>query len=164
MIWKISPRSGACRGQEALLEEYLEGSLHSGPRQRLEAHLVECRGCSDALERARQGASLIQAGCSPAAGPGEAFTLRVMTGIAREKSRRQDERTRWRPLEVMVTRLAFSAALALGALLSVTMWAHHTPKSPAAQAQVLDLMPEPAHVTAATNDVLMAAISEDHGK
>jgi predicted anti-sigma-YlaC factor YlaD len=163
MTWKISSWSGACRAQEAVLEEYLEGHLHSERRQWLEAHLAECARCSDALKRAGQGTSLVYACRAPAVGPGEAFTRRVMAGIGREESRREGERVRWHPLEVIVTRLALSAALALGALLSATMWTHQVPKAPAAQARPLDLMPEPAHVTAATNDVLMAAIAEDRG-
>jgi hypothetical protein len=87
-----------------------------------------------------------------------------MIGIAREETRREEERARWHPLQVIVARLALSAALALGALLTAAMWLHQPVRVPVAQARIVDLMPEPAHVTAATHDVLMAAIAEDHGK
>lgn len=164
MSWKISSESGACRGQEASLEEYLEGGLQSEQRWRLEAHLASCVPCSDALERACKGAALVRASLVPAPDPGNPFTRRVMARIGGEEHRREEERLRWRPLEVIVTRMALSAALALGALLSVTVWTHQAPQARTAQSRVLDLMPEQAHVTAASSDILMAAISEDHGR
>jgi len=164
MMWKMSSRFGACRAQEPLLEEYLDGHLLSGQIRGVNAHLVKCGKCSDALKRARSGTELLRTYCAPAADPGDIFTRRVMNVIAREESRKEEERLRWHPLEVMVRRLAFSAALALGALLSATMWAHQPLKPATSQVRTLDLMPEPAHVTAATNDVLMAAIAEEHGR
>jgi anti-sigma factor RsiW len=164
MMWKISSRSGACRAQEVRLEEYLEGHLRSERRQQLEAHLAQCSRCADALERGRAGTSLLRAGCVPAAGPGETFTRRVMTAVTREESRREAERARWHPLQVIVARMALSAALALGALLTAATWLRQPVRVPVAQPRVVDLMPEPAHVTAASQDVLMAAIAEDHGK
>jgi len=164
MMWKMSLRFGACRAQERLLEEYLDGDLLSGQIRRLDAHLAKCGKCSDALKRARSATELLRAYCAPAADPGDIFTRRVMNVIGREESRREEERLRWHPLEILVRRLVFSAALALGVLLSATMWAHQSLKPATSQVRALDLMPEPAHVTAATNDVLMAAIAEEHGR
>jgi anti-sigma factor RsiW len=162
--WKRLSRGAACRKQEAALEGYLEGEMDGPVRERVEAHLAQCPRCAEALAEARESAALLRAGIAPAGEPGDGFTRGVMAGIAREESRREEERVRWHPLEVFVTRLALCGAFALAIVLSASIWPGAGQHPQPSRAQAFDLMPEPAHVSAASNDVLMAAIAENHGR
>ena len=161
--WKNLSRRAACRKQEAAFEEYLDGTLDGAARGRVEAHLSRCPRCAEALAEARESAGVLRAGIAPAGDPGDGFTRGVMAGIVREESRREEERVQWHPLEVFVTRLALCGAFALAIVLSASMWPQQSQPQPS-RAQAFDLMPEPAHVSAASNDVLMAAIAENHGR
>ncbi len=166
MIWKSRPRSGACPRNEAFLEDHIEGELESGERWRLDAHLSHCGSCRGALDRARQGTLLLQKIAAPAPDPGERFTHNVMSLVRQEESRKQQERLSWQPLEAMFMRLAVSAALAVGIVISLAVWPLHTqPRATVAQTAAVErILPDTAPESVVTNDALMAAIAENHGK
>lgn len=43
-----------CRELVELVTDYLDGALPSRERERVEAHLAKCRGCSEYVEQMRQ--------------------------------------------------------------------------------------------------------------
>jgi len=107
----------ACARYEALLEDYLQGALGGTAAEEAEAHLERCVACREALEAARLGSELVRESRAPAAEPGGAFATRVLARI-REAEGQQAQF--WRPLEVLASRVAVTAAvllLVLGAYL-----------------------------------------------
>jgi len=165
--WKLGAPSGACARNEASLEDYLEGTLAPQAHWELEAHLSSCGACSEALEHAREGTSLVRRLFTPSAEPGEVFTGRVMARVRDEKRKTEEQRLRWRPLEAFATRLAVSSALAVALLLGATAWRSNQAGavSTSAQSFAVDrLLPDSAPELAAGNDELMGAIAENHDK
>ena len=165
--WKVGAPSGACSRNEAFLEDYIEGTLDPEAHWKLEAHLSGCAACSEALERAREGTELVRRLAAPSADPGGAFTTRVMARVRDEKRKTEEQRVRWHPLEAFAMRLAVSSALAVALLLGAAAWRDNQARAVSASAQsfaVDRLLPDSAPELAATNDVLMGAIAENHDK
>jgi anti-sigma factor RsiW len=162
---KFGAPSGACPGNEALLEDFLEGTLDSQAQWQLEGHLAACAPCREALERAREGTLLVRRLSTPAADPGEIFTSRVMARVRDEKRKVEEQRLWWRPLEAFAARLAVSSALAVALLVSAAAWRGNQARAGSTPAQSLAadrLLPDSAPELAASNDVLMGAIAENH--
>ncbi len=85
---------------------------------KLEAHLVDCAACREALEDAEIADQLVRDGSALAASPvAESrkylFVARVMAVIREESARRMGI---WRPLELLASRFALAAAVVLLAL------------------------------------------------
>lgn len=152
----------ACTGYELRLENYLDGVEDPAATAELTAHLERCSGCREALEAARLACQLLREGLGPAKDPGAAFTTRVMASIRADESRRQQF---WRPLEVLASRLALSAA---AALLVLTVYLYEFgPASNrvqiSSQSQVSEGLPEPAGQPADQDEVLLSLAGNGYG-
>jgi anti-sigma factor RsiW len=104
-------RTTACPGQEAVLEDFVNGELSSGAEKELTEHLQGCSGCSNALAEAQLSARLLRA-AEPTADPGSAFARVAMARIRSEMENRE-ERSIWRPFVSLAWKLSATAALAL---------------------------------------------------
>jgi len=153
----------ACAAYELRLEDYLNGALDRDSAAEVETHLERCAACREALESARFAQKLLCEDLAPAAEPLGAFATRVMAGIRAEEERRQQF---WRPLELLASRLALSAA-ALLMLLTVYVFGYVTPHQPVAvssQTRITEDWPEPAAQPANPDDVLFSIGENGHGR
>ncbi len=153
----------ACAVYELRLEDYLNGALDRDSAAEVETHLERCAGCREALESARLAQKLLFEDLVPAAEPVAAFATRVMAGIRAEEERRQQF---WRPLELLASRLALSAA-ALLMLLTVYVFEYVTPRQPvtvSSQTRITEGWPEPSAQPANPDDVLLSIAENGHGR
>ena len=158
-----SKHSAACAAYELQLEDYLEGKLGGVSAAEVEAHLERCGGCREALATARLARSLLAEHFAPTAAPAGAFATRVMAGIRAEEERR---RRFWRPLEVLASRLALTAAAVL-LVLTVFVFEFGPTGRPSAvplQARVTEGWPEPTPQPANPDEVLLALAENGHGR
>ncbi len=128
----------ACARYEALLEDYLQGALGGAAAKKVEAHLERCVACREALEAARLGSQLVRESIAPAAEPSGAFATRVLTRI-REAEGQQAQF--WRPLEVLASRIAVTAAVLL-LVLSAYLFEFRPPTTQSAQTAISENFPE----------------------
>ncbi len=82
----------------------------------LQRHLGECEDCRAALDDSRLAGELLREALEPAGEAGAAFLPGVMARIREEKARAESPAAFWRPLELLASRLALTAAVALFAL------------------------------------------------
>ncbi len=151
-----------CIGYELRLENYLDGAEDPAATAELAAHLESCTRCREALVAARLGRELLREGLGPAKDPGAAFTTRVMAGIRADEGRRQQF---WRPLEVLASRLALTAA---AALLVLTVYLYEFgPASNrvqiSSQSQFSEGLPEPAAQPDSQDEVLLSLAGNSNG-
>jgi hypothetical protein len=104
--------SKGCGNWEARLEDFLEG----GSDFEVHQHLNQCAACRAALEDSRLAGDLLREALEPASEPSGAFLNGVMAKIREEKARLESPAAFWRPLELLASRLALTAALVLFAL------------------------------------------------
>jgi len=128
----------ACARYEALLEDYLQGALSGTAAKEVEAHLERCVACREALEAARLGSQLVRESIAPAAEPGGAFATRVLARI-REAEGQQVQF--WRPLEVLASRMAVTAAVLL-LVLSAYLFEFRPRTTQSAQTAISESFPE----------------------
>ncbi len=128
----------ACARYEALLEDYLQGALGGTAAEEVEAHVERCVACREALEAARLGSQLVRESIAPAAEPGGAFATRVLARI-REGEGQQAQF--WRPLEVLASRIAVTAAVLL-LVLSAYLFEFRPPTMQSAQTAISESFPE----------------------
>ena len=158
-----SRHSAACVAYELRLEDYLEGKLDAVSAAEVEEHLERCGGCREALVAARLARSLLAEHFAPAAAPAGAFATRVMAGIRAEEDRRWQF---WRPLEVLASRLALTAAVVLLILTVFVLEFGSTgrPSAVSSQARATEGWPEPAAQPANPDEVLLALAENGHGR
>ncbi len=159
----------ACRGFEALLEDYLNGELAAAVAKRAAEHLKTCSACEAAFERSAAGARLLRAARPSAADPGPDFAHSVMARIrASEEERAAEGASFWQAFVSLGWRFAATAALALLALFTYdARW------SRAAQPNAVALRPidardflaaaDPARTPASRDEALMMVAEDDHG-
>lgn len=97
---------------EARLEDYLDGASDF----ELQRHLGECADCRAAVEDSRLAGELLRQALEPSSEPSAAFLPGVMARIREEKARAESPAAFWRPLELLASRLALTAAVLLFAL------------------------------------------------
>jgi len=113
-LWKssVAKPSMGCRKLAARLEDYLDGA----PDSELREHLDRCEGCRSALEDSRMAGNLLRQALEPSSEPHPAFLAGVMARIQEEKARAESPAAFWKPLELLASRLALTAAVLLFAL------------------------------------------------
>ena len=157
-----------CNHFEPLLEDYVHGELPREFAQRLAAHLEACSDCRDALDDLRISAKLVNAAFEQTSDPGPSFARMVMARINTTQHWFQEQRSFWRPFEVIAWRLAFSAALALAFLFAygfrngpIVTWE----EPPAVLVPQTDAFAQPVPFSPSTSnssEVLMAIAERRH--
>ena len=153
-----------CEKFEPLLEDYLSGELPRSEAERLTAHLDACGNCRAALDDARISARLVSA-FEPVADPGPGFARVVMARINVAERWIKEQRSFWRPFEVLAWRLAFTATLALAFLFAYGLRINHQASATASasvSAQQPDIFTFPVSTAPATSDDVLLAIAEHH--
>jgi anti-sigma factor RsiW len=157
----------ACRGQEALLEDFLAGKLSGAEAEQLAAHLHSCAACRGAVEAARQSTLLLRESLVPVQDPGPFFAKRVMTLIRAEEGRRALAGAIWRPLETLAWRLALTAAIALAFLVGYGVRSNLS-QSPEVQMtrqpDTQEIFPEPVRQPLDRDEMLMAIAEKNLGR
>ena len=158
----------ACTKYEAMLEDYLEGTLTSADAKVAEQHWQNCAACRGALGQAASSIRLLRlAGLSN--GPGPAFARTVMARIrAAEQDRTAERAGFWQPLVRLGWRFAATATIVLGVLVSYDAgWGRHAqPNVTTARLMgVSDIFaPDPANPPANRDEVLMMVAETNHAK
>ena len=159
-MWNKKTNGAGCEAYEARFEDFLEGADAGGE---LRAHLERCAGCREGLEAARFSRELLRESMAPALGPGGAFATRVMAQI-----RSQERETRrgdlWGALEVLASRLALTAAMAL-VLLGVYAGVSGMPRDDAAASTEASLQyPSVVSQPSNSDEVLQAFVGGSHAR
>lgn len=157
----------ACRGQEALLEDFLAGKLSGAEADQLSAHIESCAACRGALEAARRSTLLLRESLVPAQDPGPFFATRVMALIRAEEGRRALAGAIWKPLETLAWRLALTAAIALAFLVGYGVRSSLS-QSPDVQVtrqpDTQEIFLEPVRQPLDRDEMLMAIAEKNHGR
>ena len=152
----------ACGEYEARLESYLDSAENGAADPEVTAHLERCPACREALEDARLARELLRESLEPAVEPSGAFATRVLASIRDAETRRQQF---WRPLEILASRLAAVAAMALLAL-SIYLFESASARSPArgtSQTEVGEGFPELGG-RASQDEVLLTFVENRNGR
>lgn len=156
MFSRTNARFG-CPEYQASLEDVLrDGEPFIEPNSPLDFHLRSCTDCRQALSDALIASKLMLHGRYPEYAPSPAFVSRVMASI-REAAQAAPSAI-WRPLELLASRMALVAAVALLAL-SVYLREFAPARGTVAvnaQAEIGAGMPEPPAQPADADEVLMS--------
>jgi anti-sigma-K factor RskA len=158
----------ACRNYEAVLEDYIDGTLGAADARTAEQHWQNCASCRDALEQATSSARILRL-VGPSDGPGPEFPRMVMARIrAGEQDRAIERAGFWQPLVRLGWRFAAAATIVLCVLVSYDAgWGRRTQPNIAATRLigVSDLFaPDPANPPADRDEVLMMVAETNHAK
>ncbi len=160
----------ACRHYDAAWEDYLDlssassGALVNDPSlaRELEEHLNRCVACREAFEAARLSRDLLRGALEPAPEPAQAFAKRVLAGIREQESAGQQL---WRPLEVLASRLALTAATLLLLLAGYVYILSPQDRSLARpRNQVTDGFPQPVNQPSNQDEILISLAEREHGR
>jgi anti-sigma factor RsiW len=154
----------SCGEWEALLEDFLEGTLSRHAADQVSAHLGRCAVCREALDEARASVHLLRGGCEPTQDPGPIFARRVMALIRTEET--QGSRF-LKPLESLAWRLALSASLVVALLIGYGLRPRigaQTVITSARQARAEEIFPDPDQQPASRDEVLLEIAQTSHGK
>ncbi len=156
----------ACAQYEIRLEDYLDGALSAAEAQSVEQHWRDCVGCRAALERAFASGRLLRV-VGPSEGPGPAFARTVMARIQAEQEALGDRSGFWLPLVTLGWRVAATATVVLGVLVTYDAgWGRHAQpdRNTARLIRVSDIFaPDPANAPASRDEVLMMEAETNHG-
>jgi anti-sigma factor RsiW len=156
----------ACTQYEALLEDYLDGALSSVEARSAEQHWRGCVGCRAAMERAFASGRLLRA-AGPSEGPGPAFARTVMARVRAEQEALGDRSGLWLPLVKLGWRVAATATVILGVLVTYDAgWGRRAQpdRNSARLIGVSDIFaPDPANPPASRDEVLMMEAETNHG-
>lgn len=111
-MFNKSKAANGCGKWEARLEDYLDGASDFDVQQ----HMGQCAACRAAVEDSRLAGELLRQALEPSSEPSGAFLSGVMARIREEKARAESPAAFWRPLELLASRLALTAAVLLFAL------------------------------------------------
>jgi hypothetical protein len=162
-LFNQSKISKGCANREARLEDYLDGKCDS----ELQQHLVECAGCRAALEDSRLAGELLREALEPASEPGAAFLTVVMARIRDEKARAESPAAFWRPLELLASRLAMTAAVllfALSAYLVELAPGRHVAQVPNRSEISANDLPQPPQDPVSNEEVLQSLAERSNGR
>jgi predicted anti-sigma-YlaC factor YlaD len=159
--------SGACPAYEAVLEDYLDGSLDSAGSRKLTDHLKGCVGCSHALETASAASQWLRQ-AEPTPDPGPGFARIVMARIRQEENA-QGRASFWEPFVSLAWKFATTAAL--GLVVMVAYASHNGTASTennvavTGQSEIQDmLMPSQSTLPANRSDFMMMATESDNAE
>jgi hypothetical protein len=157
-VFSVRREKVGCVAYRDRLEESLAAGLENARGAgELTLHLRECALCREAVETARLATRLVREGQRPVRAS-EAFVTRVTAAI-----RAQEVPVRcsalWRPLELLASRVALAASLALLAL-SLYIVKYAPPYEPAAaggtQTEIGAGLPERPALPANDDEILMS--------
>lgn len=102
-----------CRTAENIIQEALDGALSPAARGRLDAHLLSCVSCRQALESQRALARVAGrwARPRPEDDPGDAFNAAVLARISARRAPAASPRLFWLPLAATVLLIALLACV-----------------------------------------------------
>jgi hypothetical protein len=154
----------ACPEYQAGLEDVLrDGEPFVEPNSPLDFHLRSCAGCRQALNDAIIASKLMRHARYPEYASSPAFVTRVMASI--REAAQVAPNAIWRPLELLASRMALVAAVALLAL--AVYLREFAPARGAvavnAQTEIGAGMPEPPAPPADADEVLML-LAENSGE
>jgi anti-sigma factor RsiW len=158
----------ACTKYEALLEDYLEGTLDAAESMAVEKHWRDCTSCRIALDQASASVRLLRL-AGPSAGPSPAFARTVMACIRAVESDlagSSERATFWQPLVKFGWRFAATATVVLGVLVTYDAgWGHHARNSASTRLMGGNdiFAPDPAKAPASRDEVLMMVADTNHG-
>jgi anti-sigma factor RsiW len=160
----------ACRKYEALLEDYLEGTLGAAESMAVEKHWRNCNSCRVALDQGSASVRVLRL-AGPSAGPGPAFARTVMARIRAAESdlaRSSERASFWQPLVKLGWRFAATATVVLGVLVTYDAgWGHHAAQRNSASTRLMGgndiFAPDPANPPASRDEVLMMVADTNHG-
>jgi anti-sigma factor RsiW len=153
-----------CETQQAALEDYLDGELSAGDREKSTEHLERCPACRAAVQDASISVSLLRLR-EPSPDPGPGFARTVMARIRAAENERVTQRANfWQPFVSLGWRFAATATLALVALVTYDAgWRHRPQPNMATARPTLDIFaPEPDRVPVTGDEVLMM-VAADNG-
>jgi len=111
-VFEAKELSMGCRKYEARLEDYLNGA----PDAKLESHLASCARCRAALQDARLAGTWLREAWEPFGEPRGAFAAGVAARIRAAEAEAASPTAFWRPIELLASRIALTAATVLLAL------------------------------------------------
>jgi hypothetical protein len=152
-----------CRDWEARLEDYLEGAANFEVQQ----HLNGCAECRAAMEDSRLAGDLLREALEPSTEPSAAFLSGVMARIREEKARAESPAAFWRPLELLASRLALTAALVLFALSAylVGLGPGRNPAPVASRTEIsASELPQPPQDPVSNEEVLQSLAERSNGR
>jgi len=156
--------SGACLDYEALLEDYLEGTLDSSRSSRVAEHLRTCVGCSAAYSDATAATKWLNA-VEAQPDPGAGFARIVMARIRIEEDARRV--SVWQPFVSMAWKFATTAAVVLVAMLAYASRsgsdAGTNVATIAPQTELQELMAGQSTVPATRGELMMMVTEADNG-
>jgi hypothetical protein len=170
-MWNWSGRG--CRKYQVRMEDYLgaaPGAAESDAE--LSAHLRQCGRCREAFAAAQLSDRLFAEAGTPEMQPSEALVTRVMASVRAEEARLSAPATVWHPLEVLASRFALVAAVALLALsvfLGEFAPALRQPQMVSSNGtnttntEITGDWPEPPAQPATQDEVLMSLVDADNG-
>jgi predicted anti-sigma-YlaC factor YlaD len=146
-----------CPEYQASLEDVLrEGEAYIEPNSALDRHLQSCGNCRQAMKDALVASQLMRHARYPENAPSPAFVTRVMASI--REATQAAPNALWRPLELLASRMALVAAVALLAL-SVYLREFAPARGAVAvnaPVEIGAVMPEPPATPADADEVLMS--------
>lgn len=150
-----------CPQYEARLETYLDGGAATARDPDLHAHLERCGHCREALDAALLGRELLHV-VERAVEPSLGFGTRVMATIRAEESRRASF---WRPLEILASRMAVSAAVLLVVLAAYVFEfsAAQRAAPPETPSQINENLPELTGDQSSQDEILLTLAEIGHG-
>ncbi len=153
----------ACLQYQARLETYLEGETSAAQDPELQVHLERCAHCRGAFDAALLSRDLLRGGIERAGEPSQGFATRVMATIRAEESR---SASFWRPLEILASRMAVSAALLLVVLAAYVFEfsAARRAAPSAVQTQISENLPELTGEQSTQDEILLTLTESGHGR
>ena len=169
MIREMDFRDSACRGYEALLEDYLARELTGSEARMTAEHLESCAGCRLALEDAAASIPLLQVAgtlLDEAPYPSPGFARTVISRARIEQERATVGAGLWQPFVSLAWRFAATATLALAILLTYAVAGFRAPQAEVAVVGPVELhdifSPDPTRAPADRDEVLMMVAESGH--
>jgi len=164
-MWR-EKRIGSCGRHGEALRNLAEGGAGRALEEllvqgapSLQAHLAGCPGCRKQLQDALAGGALLREAYPSAAGPGAAFSGKVMAAIRALEAERSTSMSLWSAMQALATRVAWVSALAL-LVACGWLYEYRAAQPPAtAQESSADRFMEPAPQPTTADEVL-ASLAE----
>ncbi len=161
-----SPANGPCPEYEALLEDFLEGKLETSATERVAKHLQDCRVCRMCLANTAKSVFLLKQLREPWEGPAPGFARRAMGAIRAVEERLAEEKSFWKPLEILAWRVTMAATLGLVMLLAYATLPSFSPRQHSDMPRMTeqDIFPDPVQQPANRDEVLLMVAETTHGR
>jgi len=151
-----------CRKFDVALADYFEGGADS----EVDEHLAHCSVCRAALDDSRIAGDLLREVWVPATEPRQEFRAGVWSKIREEQSRSESTAAFWGPIELLASRLALTAAVALIAMSAYLfeIAPRRTPRPLAGRTELSDNdFPQPPRDPVSNEEVLQSLAENKNG-